>query len=222
MNLQHIKEGELDIELGDHRFKLLNERVLFWPDRRMIIIADAHFGKISHFRKCGASLPVAAIEKQFHRFNRLLESLLPKTVVFLGDLFHSEYNMEWDFLTRVLQNYPETEFFLVQGNHDILNKKLYHSADLKVTDVLDVENLLFSHDEIPIGEKQFLICGHLHPGFTLGGKGRQRIKLPCLWKSGNKAVLPAYGEFTGLYLVAPNKNDTIYMIADSRIVPINF
>ncbi|MFN3951059.1 MAG: ligase-associated DNA damage response endonuclease PdeM [Thermaurantimonas sp.] len=221
MNSQYIKEG-VDIKLGGHRFKLLNERALFWPDQRMLIIADAHFGKISHFRKSGASIPVAAIEKQFYRFNGLLKTLLPKKVVFLGDLFHSEYNMEWDFLTRVLQNYPVMDFILVQGNHDILNKKFYQSADLKVTDVLEIENLLFSHDEIPIGGEQFLICGHLHPGFTLGGKGRQRIKLPCLWKSGNKAVLPAYGEFTGLYLVAPDKQDTIYLITDKRIIPIVF
>lgn len=221
MNSLYGKE-ELDIDLGGHMFKLFCEKVMFWPDKHSLIIADAHFGKISHFRKSGTSLPIAAIEKQFFKFNDLLASFNPTSVIFLGDLFHSDYNAEWDFLANMLQDYPSIEFILIQGNHDTLNKKLYQSAGLKVANTLKVENILFSHDDTTHTQDQFLICGHLHPGFILKGKGKQRLRLPCLWKSANKAVLPAYGEFTGLFLVEPNKHDTIYIISNSRIIPISF
>lgn len=214
--------GWKEIRLGGHTFRLLRERVLYWPEYNLLVIADAHFGKITHFRKSGASLPVAAILKQFHRFSELLTSLNPQTVVFLGDLFHSGYNAEWDIFVNILKNYPSAEFFLVLGNHDILEKEMYKYSGLEVTDTLAVSNILFSHDDTAIPEEHFLICGHLHPGFILEGKGRQRLKLPCLWKTENKAVLPAYGEFTGLYIVEPDRHDTIYMITESRIISLTF
>ena len=56
------------------------------------------------------------------------------------------------------------------------------------------------------------------PGVPLHGPGRQRERLPCFWLSGGGAVLPAFGDFTGLADVSPTEGDRVFVIAGTEVV----
>lgn len=210
------------VELGGHSFVLLPNKALFWPLHRMLIIADAHIGKISHFRKAGASLPLSASHVQLCKFDLLLSSINPDTVVFLGDLFHSELNSEWSDFTAILRSHSSKKFILVQGNHDVLHKNLYHNAEIDTFGELYVDGIRMTHQPITPDAEQYVVCGHIHPGYLLAGRGRQRLRLPCLWKGNQMAVLPAYGDFTGLHLIMPNPGESVFLFSGNKISRIDF
>jgi metallophosphoesterase superfamily enzyme len=64
----------------------------------------------------------------------------------------------------------------------------------------------------------YTIAGHLHPGAVLRGAARQRERLPCFWFGTETAVLPAFGEFTGLADVRPAEGDRVWVIAEGSVI----
>jgi metallophosphoesterase superfamily enzyme len=67
----------------------------------------------------------------------------------------------------------------------------------------------------------FNICGHVHPGIRLTGKGRQGIKLPCFFMRGRQLIVPAFGSFTGLHMMEVQIDDCLYVIAEQEIIAIS-
>ena len=66
----------------------------------------------------------------------------------------------------------------------------------------------------------YAIAGHLHPAATLVGRGRQAERLPCFWFGARCAVLPAFGEFTGMASIEPRAGDRVFVIAGDRVVDV--
>ena len=66
------------------------------------MIADLHFGKVNHFRKSGIAVPVQANMKNASLLIDAIDLLKPDRVIFLGDLFHSAYNQEWEVVVYVI------------------------------------------------------------------------------------------------------------------------
>ena len=62
---------------------------IYWVEKSMLLISDVHLGKVSHFRKFGAAVPQQAVQKNFTAMDTAIAFFRPKTVVFMGDLFHS-------------------------------------------------------------------------------------------------------------------------------------
>jgi len=54
----------------------------------------------------------------------------------------------------------------------------------------------------------------------LRGMGRQFMKLPCFFQTQNQLILPAFGEFTGTFVLMPETDDCVYAIAKDRIVKV--
>ncbi|MGK0638133.1 ligase-associated DNA damage response endonuclease PdeM [Schleiferia thermophila] len=210
-----------NVHLAGHSFLLLPQRALLWPKYHILIIADAHIGKVTHFRKAGVALPVDAILTQMTRLKELIRSIEPKQVIFLGDLFHSDVNSEWEIFKSEILSLNRTSFILVRGNHDILPSGQYLSAGLEICDIFSTDGITFVHQATEEVSK-FEICGHMHPGYLLKGKGKQSVRLPCLYKTNNKAILPAYGDFTGLFNIQPSTGEEVYLIAKDKIIPITF
>ena len=77
----------LPVELASERLELLGERAVWWPDRRVLLIADAHLGKAGHFRKAGIPVPRAVGEAGLRRIEALCHAYRPEELFFLGDLF---------------------------------------------------------------------------------------------------------------------------------------
>ena len=202
---------------------LLPEKALFLHQERTLLIADLHFGKINHFRQAGLPVPPAASQKNTEGLIDLINKLKPSRMIFLGDLFHSHYNEEWEVVGQVVSHFPACSFELVRGNHDIMSEQQYNRKGIRVVDHEGIDDWILTHEpmkvtEIPKGKIN--IAGHLHPGARLHGRGRQSLMLPCFWFSKNQVILPAFGSFTGLASIRPRKNDEVYVIFENRIVEV--
>lgn len=206
----------MQIRIRETEFTLLAEKALWRPDTRQLIIADIHLGKASHFRKAGISIPADSVLEDMRRLDQLMKAHQPTEVILLGDLFHSSYNREWHLFEAFLESFPDIQFTLVKGNHDILKKDRYELPNFSVIDTWEDEQFLYSHEPMEHGHK-FVLSGHVHPGVTLSGAGRQHVSLPCFYVSLNQAVLPAFGKLTGLYILDRNENDCYYLVYNGII-----
>lgn len=206
----------MQISIRDTSFVLLAEKALWRPDTRQLIVADVHLGKASHFRKAGINIPSDSVLEDMRRLDQLMKIHQPKEVILLGDLFHSSYNREWHLFEAFLASFPDVAFILVKGNHDILKQHRYELPNFSVTDTWEDEHFLYSHEPLEHAHK-FVLSGHVHPGITLSGIGKQRLSLPCFHVSENKIVLPAFGKLTGLYMLDRNESDQYYLVYNGMI-----
>lgn len=218
-----FEKTEMQLSLGGVNVLLLHERAMFLPGERTLVIGDLHFGKVNHFRRAGLPVPLAANQKNAERLIDLLNTWKPERVLFLGDLFHSTYNDDWEVVGQIVKHFPGSVFELIRGNHDILSDRQYPRHGINVSDHVLIHHLLLTHEPmerstIPVG--QMNIAGHIHPAARLVGKGRQSITMPCFWLSENQLILPAFGTFTGLAVIRPEEHDTVYAIADGRLMEL--
>ncbi len=206
----------MQLTLAGIPFILLVEKALWRPDTNQLIIADIHLGKASHFRKAGISIPADSVLEDMRKLDALMKKYRPEEVILLGDLFHSSYNREWHLFEAFLESFNNIRFILVKGNHDILKKNRYALPNFEVIDTWEDDVFIYSHEPMEHTIK-FVLSGHIHPGVTLTGKGRQRLSLPCFHISKNQMVLPAFGKLTGLYILEKNKSDTYYLVYNEMI-----
>jgi len=203
------------VTIKEQQFILHPSGSLYWQNQNLLLISDVHLGKVSHFRKHGIAIPNNAVPKNFERLTEVIEYFKPEKLIFLGDLFHSSKNREWN-LFQEWTDCCVAEIILIAGNHDIIDKKLYDKIAVKVFSALEINDFLLTHHPT---EKEgfFNFCGHIHPGVLLRGFGGQSLKLPCFFQKQNQMILPAFGEFTGKYLVKPEPNDLIYAVTESEL-----
>lgn len=207
-----------EISIHDNTFILHGSGAVYWKDRDMLLISDVHLGKVSHFRKHGIALPKQSFEGNFRQLTAVADYFNAEVVCFLGDLFHSKLNSEWDVFANWINSRPE-KFILVIGNHDILKPEKYESVGMAIASELQVAEFLFTH-EPEERDGFFTFCGHIHPGVSLRGSGRQYLDLPCFFRTPTQMILPAFGEFTGKWIVEPAAGDLIYAIAGNEVMPI--
>ena len=209
----------LEINLTGEIFRLLPQKAIYRPAARQLILSDIHLGKASHFRKQGIPMPAQSHLKDLDKLHFLLDSWQPLSVLILGDLFHSDYNNEWLWFKSLLLHYPQVQFILVEGNHDILNSENYKLPNLLIAEYLVEENFIFSHH--PLEQKYKInFCGHVHPGVQLYGNAKQSVKLPCFYFNGHHFILPAFGGLTGLYLLDREEFSDYYLVMPDKIVKL--
>jgi len=208
----------LPININGHDFVLHCSGALYWVQKRMLLISDAHLGKVSHFRKYGSAIPGQAMLKNFHKLDNAVDFFSPENICFLGDLFHSTINNEWQLFHDWTQatNLP---IVLVAGNHDIISPKKYHDINISIVSEWVLDGFLLTHYPEE-REGVFTLSGHIHPAVRLLGRGRQSLKLPCFFRQPFQMILPAFGEFTGTYIMEPGEDDIIYAITKEDVVLI--
>ena len=201
---------------------LLKEKAVWVPSLQSIFIADLHFGKAAHFRKSGIPIPEPIHQEDLFNLDYLITNYSPQNVYFLGDLFHSDWNGQWNVLNKFLATFTDVTFHLVLGNHDILPPLHYKEAVFQIhKSPIEVGNLILSHEPLEeIAEDRINLCGHIHPGIRLVGKARQSIRLSCFHYKPNQLILPAFGRFTGLALVKPKSTDQVFGITNEKVIPI--
>lgn len=192
------------------------------PALKTLLMADLHLGKVNHFRRSGIPIPQAANDKNTERLIDLLNQVKPKRFIILGDLFHSDYNPEWEVFGQIRKHFASISFELVKGNHDVMSRYQYDKHEILLHESqLQIENLLLSHEPLQEArEGLFNVYGHIHPGVRLKGKGRQNVTLPCFYFTEQEALLPAFGLFTGLYRIQPKKNDKVFVIVEDKVMNI--
>jgi DNA ligase-associated metallophosphoesterase len=205
--------------------KLLPEKAIWLPRESTLLLADIHLGKSAHFRKNG--LPVSQqIEYQNYK---ILEKLIfensPTSIYFLGDLFHSTANEDWEIFNVWRKFYRDIQMVLVKGNHDILPHYFYQNVNLEVVNEgITLNNIQLWHHPPQIDSEMTLLhlYGHIHPSFLLKGKGRQKLKLPCFYLTNNSLAMPAFGHFTGTKNIEPKKSDRIFVCLPNLVSEIKF
>jgi len=179
-------------------------------------------GKVKHFRKSGFAVPSSASNENWDKLIALLLEYQPKQVIFLGDLFHSEYNDIWEELGKLMQQFAKIKFILVKGNHDILSEENYKTSGLEVCDELLIQHFLLTHHpREEIGSQQYNLAGHIHPSVRLKGDGKQYLRLPCFHFGQRQGVLPAFGSFTGTATIQAKKQDRIFVIVEEKVIEVN-
>lgn len=216
--IQGVRQHKIE---GQH-FWLHPFRAAYWEEEKTLLIADLHLGKAQHFRKAGIAVPASVGQENWDRLLSLLWDFQPDRALFLGDLFHSDYNTDWEELMELTHRYADINFQLVVGNHDILSPEAYRAARLEVfEEPYRLGPFLLSHhplEEVPEGN--YNLAGHIHPGVVLEGMGRQRMRLPCFWFGSAQALMPAFGAFTGTAVVKPKAGDRVFVLAEGQVVPV--
>tara|TARA_B100001146_G_scaffold220750_1_gene229923 strand:- start:53 stop:682 length:630 start_codon:yes stop_codon:yes gene_type:complete len=209
----------LKISIQNNHFQLACSGVSFWEEQKALLVADVHLGKISHFRKYGSAVPQSAIQTNFDRLDEAVTEFQPQKIIFLGDLFHSALNAEWNLFESWLQK-QQAEIILIAGNHDIISPIHYEELGVKIYQELQIENFRLTHHPEE-KETDFNICGHIHPGYRLVGLAKQHLKLKCFFRSKNQLILPAFGEFTGAFLMKPEEKDQVFVCAQSEVIRVS-
>lgn len=191
-------------------------RALFWKEERTLILSDLHLGKAGHFRKNGIPIPKQVHASDLDRLNLLIRKYQPQAIIFLGDLFHSEHNDEWeDFIYWSAQN-RSLRLVLIKGNHDVLCPETYEKTGMEILSDLVMGPFHFSHEPSP--SAYYNLAGHIHPGVKLQGRARQGVKLPCFLFSKKSGLFPAFGSFTGNNPITPSKGDHVFAITDCSVI----
>ncbi|MEO0337904.1 MAG: ligase-associated DNA damage response endonuclease PdeM [Bacteroidota bacterium] len=212
----------MKIDLLGQTFMLHPFKAMYWEEESILLIADLHLGKSRHFRKEGFPVPQAVGDTNYDKLISLFLDFKPARVVFLGDLFHSDYNKEWIEFEDLIGRFPDIEFDLVKGNHDILDVSLYAQSRMQIHyETLLIKPFALSHEPLDdIEENWFNLSGHIHPCVWLKGRGRQKLRLPCFYFNKYQGILPAFGAFTGMAAIAIKKGDRVYGVTDDAVMAL--
>ena len=194
-----------------------------------IVVSDLHLAKAEHFRSKGLPVPPTVDLQTLYALTLLVKTFKPKSLMVLGDLFHSSPNLAWrefgkwraDEKSKGLE-----EVILVRGNHDRSGAMEYRQLGLEVVQRWESGSVVCTHepeDDIPSTSRVHL-CGHVHPAVQLRGKGRQSERVPCFVQSstgcnaGWRLVLPAFGAFTGTHLIRPKRGTEVFVTSGQQVI----
>ena len=210
--------------LAGERVELHAERALHWPRARTLFVADVHLGKAASFRAHGVAVPRGSSAHDLARLDALVERTRAERLVVLGDFLHARAGRV-EALDRAFVAWRDAHaslaITLVRGNHDAGagDPAAAWRVDV-VSDPSAMAPFVLCHapHEPPTG---YALCGHVHPGVRVSGPdGVDSARLPCFVLGRRRALLPAFGRFTGLALVGPERGERIVAIAGSRLFPL--
>jgi len=213
--------------IHNNTFWVSPERSLYWEEQNTLIIADMHLGKTGHFRKSGIAVPQGIYKADLQRLMSQLYLYKADRLIIAGDLTHSTANKELDLFIKWRKDFSLLHIDLVKGNHDILADNWYADANIKIHSwKLAEPPCIFLHDikaekQLTEEEKKlYHFTGHLHPGITIKGQGKQTLKFPCFYFTKKYCVLPAFSRFTGTFKVRPAKGETVFALVENSIIQL--
>ncbi|KWU51257.1 ligase-associated DNA damage response endonuclease PdeM [Pseudomonas palleroniana] len=211
------------ITLEKQELWLLADKAIYWPARRCLLIADAHFGKASAYRSLGQPVPQGTTQENLTKLDQLLAAFACEQVIFLGDFLHgpgSHASSTLGALRAWRERHRELSLTLIRGNHD--KRAGDPPADLRIEVI--PEPLLMGpfalQHEPDAHASHHVLAGHVHPVYRLRGKGRQSLRLACFQIGRRISLLPAFGAFTGGYPVSPSDDEQIFVVADQGVWPV--
>lgn len=200
---------------------LSKDRAIYWEAEQMLIISDLHMGKAAHFRKAGIQVPNTITDTDLDKLSLLILKYAPEILLVTGDMFHHKMNSEVETFKLWRSAFPELRVILVKGNHDLLKAEDYDGLSLEIyAKEYLCAPFRFVHDQPKDEDEYYNISGHIHPGVTIYGKARQKLKFPCFYFGRNCAILPAFSVFTGLSKIKAENGDQFYAITPENVVAI--
>lgn len=203
------------------------DRSIFWEEEKALIVSDLHFGKTGHFRKSGIAVPQSVYKEDLQRLVQQIQFFKPLQLIIVGDMFHSNANKELELFKKWRHDLDGIDVKLVKGNHDILRDEWYKNFNIEVTSsALRIGSFCFQHDmedcstDENLPEPSYMFSGHIHPGITISGLGKQSLRFPCFYFTEKVCVLPAFSRFTGAASVEPKPGELVYAIVNNSLIKI--
>jgi DNA ligase-associated metallophosphoesterase len=215
----------LAFTLLNQHLLLLPQKAIYWQQQKTLIVADAHLGKVGHFRKAGIAVPRDMEQNDLSVLSDLVDEYRPEKIIFLGDLFHSDLNADWDWFVLWRKQFPKLQLILIRGNHDIIHDRYYIELEVQLHDQLMAGPFLMLHHPLNDAALQqaegYVLCGHIHPGVSLSGRARQHITLPCFAFGHQQGILPSFGKFTGKVALRSLQHDRIFAVLQNKVMAID-
>ena len=168
---------------------------LWWPERRLLAVADLHLEKATALAGRGHLLPPYDTRATLERLARLVERHRPETLLCLGDSFHDvegPSRLASDDLATLAALAAATEILWVEGNHD---PGILPAGLGRLVAEIAIGPLHFRHAAEP-GFAGGEVSGHYHPKASVRG-GARRVTGRCFVTDGRRLILPAFGALTG-------------------------
>lgn len=212
-------DRSLPTSLCGERVVLHAERALSWPREKTLFVADVHLGKGAAFRAGGIPLPRGTTANDLRRLDALIAECDASRLVVLGDFLHAKAGRVAALSTAFVAwraRHATLDVVLVRGNHDA------HAGDppaeWRITSVDEPHALapFLACHRVEAPRTGYALCGHLHPGVRIEGDD-DSARLACFVLGTHRAILPAFGRFTGLAEIAPASGDRIVAIAGDAL-----
>lgn len=213
------------IELAGEEVRLLARRALYHARSASLFVADLHLGKTAAFRSAGIPVPEGATARDLERLSGLVQECGAQRLVILGDLLHARSGRSADVLEgfeRWRAAHAGLHVMLVRGNHDRSSGDPPEGWKIECRSAPVVEGpFALSHEPgESAGAAGYELCGHVHPAVRMAGPGGASMRAACFWIGAERAVLPAFGGFTGAKVVQPRCSDRIFVVGDGSIVEV--
>ncbi len=213
----------MQIEQCGERLQLLPEKAVFWPRRRTVFVADAHFGKDAHFRRSGIPIPAGPSSSDLERLGTIVDRCNAERLIVLGDFLHADPDPSEPFMASFRAWRSERsalDVAAVIGNHD------RHGATGRLTEGVRwleeprTEGPFVLRHEPEASPDGYVLAGHLHPVVRLRGPAGDRLRLPVFWFARRFAVLPSFGSFTGGHAIRRGPGDRVFAAGPDGVVDI--
>lgn len=182
-------------DFAGERWVATPEGALYWPRRRVLLVADLHLEKASWFAALGQMLPPYDSHATLTALAAVAARLDPAEIWCLGDSFHdragqSRLGPAAEAILRVLA--ARHRWLFIAGNHDGLPGGQWGTAS---HDELVERDIVFRHEHDPADGRPQL-SGHFHPKATVPLRGRL-VRRACFACGDRALILPAFGSLTG-------------------------
>lgn len=218
-------EGAAAIRLGEVPAVLLPERALLLPDSGTLVVADLHLGKEATFQDHGIPVPLGSTMEDLTRLSGTLVECRAERLLVLGDLIHARRGRHRgidDALSEFGNRIGGIERILVRGNHDRGAGDPPPEAGFRCVDppfLIPGIPLAWVHEPVPEASTPclpFPVGGHVHPGVRVGPRGG--LRAPAAFIGPGRAILPAFGSFTGLRILPPGPGDRIFIFGEGQVI----
>ena len=213
--------GHLEIELEGEKLLLLSQRGIFWQERKILLIADAHLGKAATFRAHSIAVPAGTTQSDLQKLSQMITETGTEHLIFLGDLVHNKRGITDRISSLVLawrEHHSEIKITLVRGNHD---KQIPDIEKLMRMEIAEEPLVIgpFALKHHPVEEiSNYVLCGHTHPAVRLHGPVQKSLRLPCYLFEERIGTLPAFGSFTGCAEVQLCGTERVYVLAGDKVI----
>ena len=181
------------VTISDVMFVADVSGALFWQEQRLLVVSDLHLEKGSSFALRGVLLPPYDTVATLGRLATVIAQYNPRMVIALGDSFHdrgAHARLSDDNRGTLAALQKGRDWIWISGNHD---PALPSSLGGIVATEVAIGRIRFRHEPTgAFGE----IAGHLHPKARVATRGRATERR-CFASDGERAVMPAFGAYTG-------------------------
>jgi uncharacterized protein len=189
----------------EKNYKLIGKSI-FFPQEKLLAIADLHMGYEEALNKQGIMVPRRQYKETVENLKILFEEVgKVKEIVICGDLKHefgSISQQEWQETLMLIDFLLENseKVILVRGNHDKILGPIAEKRNIEVRDYYVKDGICFVHGDIKIPEIldkkiETIVIGHRHPAIVISDKYKEE-KYKCFlvgkWKKKNVIILPSF------------------------------